>query len=137
MGPAAELAGRAAVASGDVELSGAGGYDPLTMGQPITVIEKPSSVPGTVRYEINRNLTGMGHERYVAGTTIDGERPPDRLARDLFARGGIDVVHVYNNVITIDLDEHRDAEGLTEIIEGLYIYYRPGVEVVIPEGAEA
>jgi hypothetical protein len=110
---------------------------PRTMGQPITAIEKPSSVPGTVRFEINRNLTGMGHERYVAGTPVQGDRPPDRLARDLFARGGIDSVHIYNNVITIDLDEHRDAEGLKEIVEGLYIYYRPGVEVVIPEGAEA
>jgi hypothetical protein len=40
-------------------------------------------------------------------------------------------------VITIDLDEHRDASGLKEIIEGLYIYYRPGVEVAVPEGVEA
>lgn len=107
------------------------------MGQPITAIEKPSSVPGTVRFEINRNLTGMGHERYVAGTPVLGDRPPDRLARDLLERGGIDAVHIYNNVITIDLDEHRDPSGLKEIVEGLYIYYRPGVEVVVPEGAEA
>lgn len=107
------------------------------MGQPITVIEKPSSVPGTVRYEINRNLTGMGHERYRAGVAVEGDRPPDRLARDLLERGGIDAIHIYNNVITIDLDEHRDASGLKEIIEGLYIYYRPGVEVAVPEGVEA
>ena len=34
------------------------------MGQPVTVIEKPSSHPGVVRYETNRALTGMGHEVY-------------------------------------------------------------------------
>lgn len=107
------------------------------MGQPISVIEKPSSVPGTVRFEINRSLTGVGHERYVAGTPVEGDRPPDRLARAMFERGGIDVIHVYNNVITVDLDQHRDAAGLKEIIEGLYTYYLPGVEVVVPEGVEA
>jgi hypothetical protein len=34
------------------------------MGQPVTVIEKPSSVSGVVRFETNRPLTGMGHEIY-------------------------------------------------------------------------
>lgn len=107
------------------------------MGQPITVIEKPSSVPGTVRFEINRSLTGMGHERYVAGQEVLGDRPPDRLARSLFERGGIDAVHIYNNVITVDLDEHRDPTGIQEIIEGLYTYYLPGVEVPSVEGLVA
>jgi hypothetical protein len=103
------------------------------MGQPITFIEKPSNVPGTVRFEINRNLTGMGHERYAAGQEILGERPPDVLARRLFERGGIDVVHIYNNMITVVLDAHRDESGLDDIIEDLYTYYRPGVEVPTEE----
>lgn len=107
------------------------------MGQPITLIEKPTATPGTVRYEINRNLTGMGHERYRAGVPVEGHRPPDELARRLFERGGIDAVHIYANVITIDLDEHRVVDGIPEIIEGLYTYYRPGVEVPSFEGADA
>lgn len=107
------------------------------MGQPITVIEKPSVTPGTVRYEINRNLTGMGHERYRADRPVEGDRPPDELARRLFERGGIDAVHIYANVITVDLDEHRVADGIREIIEDLYLYYRPGVEVPTLEGAVA
>lgn len=107
------------------------------MGQPITVIEKPSSVPGNVRFEINRNLTGMGHERYVAGQVIDGVRPPDELARRLFERGGIEAVHIFGNIITVDLDQQGDASGLREIIESLYIYYRPGMEVPSVEGAAA
>ncbi len=45
------------------------------MGQPITVVEKPSSRTGIVRYEINRSLTGMGHERYAAGEEVVGDAP--------------------------------------------------------------
>ena len=129
MGPAAELARRSHDPRHDAGLTRVGRYDLGTMGQPITLIEKPSSVPGTVRFEINRNLTGMGHERYVAGQEVLGDRPPDVLARRLLERGGIDAVHIYNNVITVDLDEHRDESGLAEIISELYTYYRPGVPV--------
>ena len=70
--------------------SGQPGYDPGAMGQPVSVIEKPSSQGGVVRYEINRTLTGMGHERYLADQPIEDDRPPDELARRLFERGGID-----------------------------------------------
>ena len=34
------------------------------MGQPITVTRKPTTRKGTIRFEANRSLTGMGHERY-------------------------------------------------------------------------
>jgi hypothetical protein len=37
-------------------------YAGTTMGQQIGVVEKSSSNPGVVRFEANRNLTGMGHE---------------------------------------------------------------------------
>lgn len=102
------------------------------MGQRVTVLEKPSSRPGIVRFEINRILTGMGHERYRAGDVIEGERPPDVLARRLFERGGIDAVHINSNVISIDLDRGADTEGILEIIADLYTYYVPGVEVPDP-----
>ena len=36
------------------------------MGQPITVTEKPTGRPGIVRFELNRTLTGMGHEHYAS-----------------------------------------------------------------------
>ncbi|MFN0090630.1 MAG: hypothetical protein ACKVWR_10250 [Acidimicrobiales bacterium] len=103
------------------------------MGQPVTVIEKQTANPKVRRYEINRNLTGMGHERYTAGRPIEGARPADELARRLFARGGVDAVHVYNNMITVDLSS-SDTDGIQEIIENLFIYYRPGVEVPVFEG---
>ena len=97
------------------------------MGQPVTVIEKPSSHAGVVRFETNRVLTGMGHERYTSAEQAVGERPADVLARRLFERGGIASLHVNGSVITIEL-EKSDASGIKEIIEGLYTYYLPGVE---------
>jgi hypothetical protein len=102
------------------------------MGQPVTVLEKPSSRPGVVRFEINRTLTGMGHERYVVGRPVEGDRPPDVLARRLFEHGGIDAIHVNSNVITLDLAKGADTHGIKAVIEDLYTYYRPGVEVPDP-----
>ncbi len=87
-----------------------------------------------VRFEINRVLTGTGHERYAAGEPILGDRPPDVLARRLFERGGIDRIHVNSNVVTVDLSKGSDdTAGIAEIITDLYTYYRPGVEVPTPE----
>ncbi|HWH35745.1 MAG TPA: hypothetical protein VNT56_10565 [Acidimicrobiales bacterium] len=97
------------------------------MGQPITVVAKPAVTPGVLRLETNRSLTGMGHERYRRGDEITGHRPPDELARRLFERGGIDAVHVYSNVITVDLAKGSDGAGVQEVVENLFIHYRPGV----------
>lgn len=103
------------------------------MGQPVTVIEKPSSRGGVVRFEINRTLTGMAHERYLAGEPVEDDRPPDVLARRLFERGGIDGIHINSNVITVHLARGADSDGIAGIIEDLYTYYRPGVRVPTPE----
>ena len=97
------------------------------MGQPITVTEKPTASPGVVRFETNRNLTGMGHERYRSAEDAVGHRPVDELVRQLFARGGIDRIHAYSNILTIDLAKGATGEGLGEIIHGLFVHYRPGV----------
>jgi hypothetical protein len=105
------------------------------MGQPITAIRTESPRHDTMRFEINRNLTGMDHERYVEGQLVEGDRPPDRLALALFEHGGVRSVHVYANMITVEHERDADVSELQEIVEQLYIYYRPGVEVVIPEGA--
>ena len=100
------------------------------MGQPITVVEKPSSRAGIVRYETNRALTGMGHERYQAGAESLGAAPADELARRLFDRGGITGVHVNGNVVTVELTEaEAEAEGIDEVIASLYLYWVEGVEV--------
>ena len=102
------------------------------MGQPITVVAKPSSRVGVVRYETNRALTGMGHERFRAGDEISGGTPTDELARRLFARGGIAGVHVNGNVVTVefaDAGADAGADGVEDVIAGLYLYWVEGVEV--------
>ena len=104
------------------------------MGQPVTVVSKPSSRAGIVRYETNRALTGMGHERYSAGDEVAGTTPADELARRLFARGGIARVHVNGNIVTIQLadveaDVEADVDGIDEVIASLYLYWVEGVEV--------
>jgi hypothetical protein len=100
---------------------------PDAMGQPISVVRKPSSKPNIVRFEINRSLTGMGHERFCSPSDVTGDRPPDELARRLFDRGGIRCVHIYSNVITVELQPDSNADGIDEIIRDLYIHYKPGV----------
>ena len=72
------------------------------MGQPVTVVQKTTSRPDVVRFEINRSITGMDPHRYVAGEEIDGTSPPDEVARRLLAKPGVEGVHVYSNVITVD-----------------------------------
>ena len=98
------------------------------MGQPITVVTKPSSRAGVVRYETNRALTGMGHERFKPDDEILGDTPADELARRLFAKGGIASVHINGNVITVEFSD-TEVDGVEEIISGLYLYWVEGVEV--------
>ncbi|MGH9153460.1 MAG: hypothetical protein ACRD03_13910 [Acidimicrobiales bacterium] len=102
------------------------------MGQPIVVTQKRSSTAGVLRFEINRSLTGMGHERYAAAADATGDRPPDVLARRLFERGGVEGVSVYSNMITVELAPGETGEGMRELIEQLFIHYRDGVQPSVP-----
>ena len=108
-------------------------YPLALMGEPVTVVEKSSSREGYVRFETNRTFTGMGHERYTKGADIRRDRPPDRLATELFATGQVDEVHVYSHAITVKLSPGANADGLADLIGELYTYYRPGVEVPTAE----
>jgi Scaffold protein Nfu/NifU N terminal len=97
------------------------------MGQEITVVSKPSPRRGVVRFETNRNLTGMGHERYASADEATGNRPVDELVRRLFAAGGVDSVHVYSNIITVDLMKGGDGHHLLDVVRELFVHYVPGV----------
>ena len=97
------------------------------MGQSITVVEKPTATPGVVRFETNRSLTGMGHERYRSAADATDDRPPDVLARRLFEIGGVDAVHIYSNIITVDCAKGYDGSNLADAINELFIHYVPGV----------
>jgi hypothetical protein len=98
------------------------------MGQPVAVVRKPTRTPGVVRFEINRSLTGMGHERYRSAVEATGDRPPDVVARLLFEHGGVDAVHIFSNEITVDLSKGASADGMEDLIRELFIHYRPGVQ---------
>ena len=98
------------------------------MGQLVAVTEKPSSTRGVVRFEINRSLSGMGHEHFESVADVWGNTPSDELARRMFATGQVGAVHVYGNIITVDLEKGHDSEGLADLVRDLYQYWKPGVE---------
>ena len=98
------------------------------MGQPVTVVEKPSAREGFVRYETNRVLSGMDHERFTAPPDPLAVRPVDEVARRLFDTGRVAAVHVNGNVITVEVPSGNTV-GLRDVIEELFTYYRPGVRV--------
>jgi hypothetical protein len=93
------------------------------MGQIVEVVERPSARPGIVRFETNRVLSGTGHDRFLVGQPIEGNRPVDELARRLFNRGGISAIHVNGGVVTVDLAKGYGPDGIADLIRGLYTFY--------------
>lgn len=99
------------------------------MGQLVGVVEKRSATPGVVRFELNRSLSGMGHERFHSVLEADGSTPSSSIARQLLETGKVAGVHVYGNVITVDLQKGFDSAGLADIVREMYRYWKPGVEI--------
>jgi hypothetical protein len=93
------------------------------MGQPITVVEKPSSNPAILRLETNRPLSGMGHERYSEPPSELLDKTVDELARRLFAAGGVEYVHINGNVVTVRLGGGQKGEGLADVVRHLFRHY--------------
>jgi len=98
------------------------------MGQMVGVVEKRSTTPGVVRFELNRSLSGMGHERFSSVADAVGNTSSAMLARLLFATGKVASVHVYANMVTVDIAKGNDSEGLAEIVAEMYRYWKPGVK---------
>ncbi len=101
----------------------------LSMGQPVRVVTSQLVDDSVLRIEIDRSLTGMGHERYVAGGGPFGDRPADLLAEHLFATDNVLSLHVFSNVLTVTLRSSTPAvqAQVEELVHGLFIHYRPGV----------
>ena len=109
------------------------------MGLAINVKEYPTHNPSVVRFEADRGLTGMAHERYSSLSDVIYDRPPDRLAKLLFERGGVRHVHIYGNEITVTLEPGGNTNGIADLITNLFIHYREGVQpsiIVDPETGE-
>ena len=98
------------------------------MGQLVGVVEKQSSTPGVVRFELNRSLSGMGHERFSSLRDAFGPSPSAALARLLFGTGKVAGIHVYGNIVTVDIEKGYDSSGLADIVREMYRYWKPGVE---------
>lgn len=108
------------------------------MGQPITVVEKPSSNPAILRFETNRPLSGQGHERWTEPPEELLDRPVDELARRLFATGDVESVHINGSVVTVSLGGGRTGAGLGDVVRGLFLHYGAAGDAPAPgEGPAA
>jgi hypothetical protein len=106
------------------------------MGQMVAVVQKPSSIPGVVRFESNRTLTGQGHEQFVSQADAVGTRPAAVLARRLLSTGQVESVHMFSNIITVNLFKGYGGDGLYDIVRELFQYWKPGMEPAVFEAPE-
>jgi hypothetical protein len=119
------------------------------MGKSVQIVAFARPRAGFVRIEIDRSLSGTGHESYESAPSEELDRPTDVLARSLFQTGLVSRVHIFSNVITIALqsrpevasvrDGHATMEEseqeqfsrqdgvLRDVVEQLFVHYRPGV----------
>ena len=97
------------------------------MGQLVAVEQKAGGASTVVRFETNRSLTGMGHERFTSAAEAKGPRPAAVIARRFFESGHVSWVHVYGNCITASLEAGASQSGLNEIVRDLYQYWKPGM----------
>jgi hypothetical protein len=97
------------------------------MGQMVSVVQRPSSRPGLIRFEANRNLSGSGHERFTSVDGAVGDRPAAVLARKLLSTGKVESVHIYGNVITVDVAKGYSSDGLDDVVRTMYQYWKPGM----------
>lgn len=99
------------------------------MGQQVAVVERPSPRPGLLRLETNRSITGMGHERFTSMHDAIGPRPAAVLARQLLSTGKVDSVHMYGNIISVDIAKGFNSDGLADVVRNMYQYWKPGMEM--------
>jgi hypothetical protein len=82
-----------------------------------------------IRFELNRSLTGMGHEHFASVSDAVGPRPAAALARQLLATGKVDSVYMYGNIVSIDVAKGYTADGLDDVVRNMYQYWKPGMEM--------
>ena len=97
------------------------------MGQPVAVEQKSGGTAAIIRFETNRSLTGMGHERFTSVAEAKGTRPAAVVARRLFESGQVAWVHVFGNIVTVELASGATQSGLDAIVRDLYQYWKPGM----------
>ena len=98
------------------------------MGQPVTVIEKHSTHGGLARYEVNRVLTGTGHEVYRAGQRVQLSPTEFKLLRYLMLNAN----RVLSKAQILDHVWKYDFRGDDNIVESYISYLRRKVDNVQP-----
>ena len=98
------------------------------VGQPVDVKQTTAGVAGRIRFELNRTLTGQGHEKFTSASQAIGPRPAAELARRLFNSGAVLGVHIFANIVTIDLVPGSRDGDLAQIITDLHQYWKPGMK---------
>ena len=93
----------------------------------MAVEQKAGGTSAIIRFETNRSLTGMGHERFTSAAEAKGPRPAAVVARRLFESGQVSWVHVYGNIVTVQLSSGASQSGLDDIVRDLYQYWKPGM----------
>src|SRR2546421_4850615 len=110
------------------------------MGQPITVTVRPGVRGDVKHFELNRSLTGMQTHRYTGAEQDTGEKPPDELARRLFALG-VSAVTIYSSVVTVVAPAEQWSSLQAQVedtIINLFIFYRDGqLPAATPPAEEA
>lgn len=104
------------------------------MGQPVAVKRLASADARVRRFELNRALTGQGHERFASVSQAVGPRPAAEVARRLFATGEVETIHVFSNVVTVRLAPGASGEALAPVLERLYEYWKPGMIPTVAAG---
>ena len=98
------------------------------VGQPVDVKQTTAGVAGRIRFELNRTLTGQGHEKFTSASQAIGPRPAAELARRLFNSGAVLGVHVFANIVTVDLVPGSRDSDLAQIVTDLHQYWKPGMK---------
>lgn len=98
------------------------------VGQPVDVKQTAAGVAGRIRFELNRTLTGQGHERFTSAAQAIGPRPAAELARRLFTSGVVTGVHLFANIVTVDLAPGSRNGDLAQIVIDLHQYWKPGMK---------
>ena len=98
------------------------------VGQPVDVKQTVAVAPGRIRFELNRTLTGQGHERFTSAAQAIGPRPAAELARRLFTSGVVTGVHLFANIVTVDLVPGSRDGDLAQIVTDLHQYWKPGMK---------
>lgn len=97
------------------------------MGQVINVDAVAGADPQTRTFFLDRGLTGQGLRAFTSPEEASGDRPEERLARNLFDTAGVVSVFFYESSIVVSKTASASWDEITprcvDAIRNLFIYY--------------